>query len=211
MHLKSFNPSKTSCQALLGNPGQFSNLVDGLCFDIRSNDRTTFVIILLFFPIEFILCLATSVVQSKVSFIDVRRSTMTNISNLIRDIQDLCIRFIGHHLWRISFWVQVQIGQFDCGWLDSINLVWHFPRQITKCFSMQFGHRNQQQCSFALVKRQSKSGIFPRACTIGLFLLHHRWTTMNCRLDPISVAHCSDQVTLTSIAYATDTDVSMEK
>lgn len=42
------------------------------------------------------------------------------------------------------------------------------------------------------------------------FLLQQCFIT-NFRLDPICIVHCSDKFTLTSITYATDSDVSSEK
>jgi hypothetical protein len=45
MHLKPYNPSQMACQALKRTDGtyingHFSSFVGGLCFDIRSNDKT---------------------------------------------------------------------------------------------------------------------------------------------------------------------------
>jgi hypothetical protein len=54
MRLKPYNPLKTTCQVLKNNDGtytngHFSNFVGGLCFDIRSNDKTMLVFVRLYY------------------------------------------------------------------------------------------------------------------------------------------------------------------
>lgn len=49
MHLKPYNPLKTTCQALKNTNGHSSNFVGGLCFDIQSNDKTMLVFVRLYY------------------------------------------------------------------------------------------------------------------------------------------------------------------
>jgi hypothetical protein len=48
MRLKPYNPSQMACQALKRTDGHFSSFVGGFCFDIRSNDKTMLVSIILY-------------------------------------------------------------------------------------------------------------------------------------------------------------------
>jgi len=175
--LKSHHSSQVGCQILKNSDGTyiggyFSNFVGGFCFDIRPNDKTMFVLIeFIQLKIKFLtFYLGIYAGQMMVLFIDVRQFTMKNIWNLIENIQVLFIKFIGHHLLRTSFWVLVQIGQFDYGWLDILIHVWFVHHRIAKHFSMQFGRPNRQLCFFVSVKIQLKFGIYQRACTNVFFL-----------------------------------------
>jgi len=53
MHLKPYNPSKTTCQTLKRIDEtyiteHFSNFIAGLCFDIQLNDKTMLVFIVIY-------------------------------------------------------------------------------------------------------------------------------------------------------------------
>jgi hypothetical protein len=87
MRLKPYNPSQTKCQPLKKNDGtytngHFSSFVSGLCFDIRSNDKTMLVSSRLYYRYKYYQFLVIYVVLMKVLFMDVRLYIMKNIWTL---------------------------------------------------------------------------------------------------------------------------------
>ena len=217
MRLKPYNFSQKTCQSVkkAGETlihGPFSSFVGGLCFDIRANDKTMSVSFETTTSLSYSHpLLAICAALTKVSFIDAQRFTMKNISNLIEATRVPFTKFIGLHSWRIYFSVLVQIGRFESGWSNTSKHRWSSHPPPPKHLSMLSGRRSRRRCSFVSVKMPSKSGIYLKARKLLLFVSSiSYWLLMSIerRLDPVYIARSSEQTRLTSIVYATDSDVS---
>lgn len=206
MRLKSFHPSKTTCQALMRNDGHFSNLVDGLCFDIRSKDKTTLVIVCFLHWINHLFSYLCGTIEGVIH----RCSTIYNEKYLES--------FTGHTgpVYKIHWspFVENLFLSASADWTIRLWMIGFnrpcmtFASTNSKMFFDAIWSPKSATMFFAVSETTIEIWDLSKSTYDCLFLLQ-RWSMIDFRLDPMCTAHCSDKLTLTSIAYAADSDVSI--
>ncbi|CAF0742012.1 unnamed protein product [Adineta steineri] len=189
MHLKPYHSLQMACQILNNNDGNFSNSVGGLCFDIRANDKTIY------------LCGTDEGVIHRCSMIYNEKYLESYIGHIGPVYKVHWSPFVENIFlsasadWTIRLWM-IGYNQ-SCMTFSSTNskiffdAIWS-PKSSTMFYCVTENTIEIWDLSKSLYNVYS---------FFLLFLL-----LINARLDPIYVANSPHQLTLTSIAYAIDSD-----